>query len=526
MEQIAIVGIGCRYAGGVTDASSLWEFLLDKRDGVVEIPADRWSLAKYYDADPEAPGRMYTRRGAFLTDPLWEFDADFFGVSAREAAILDPQQRLLLEVAWEALEDAGVAGQAIGGSVGVFVGGFTTDNMLARLSPLSRSAINRHTAMSFSLTLLSNRISHAFDFRGPSMTIDTACSSSLVAFHQAATAMAAGDCELALVGGVNVIFKPETSIMMCKGRFLASDGRSKSFDAAADGYGRGEGAGMVVLKRLDAALRDHDRIYAVVRGSGVNQDGRTPSIPVPNPVAQEELALRVCRDAGLSPHEIAFIEAHGTGTPVGDPIEMSAMGKVYGTAADRVERLYVGSLKSSIGHTEAASGIAGLIKAALTVQHRMIAPQGWLETLNPAIPFEQLNIEIPHRSDPHSRHLSHRFGGGEQFRLRRHQRPRHPRTATRQRLLDARLGRTGVSDPADIRPQRRRRSRTCRRLRRSPRSDPQTLRCGRRGVDPPGTPSVPRRVPLHEHRRPGDSTAGIRGWSESCRSAYRQQFCT
>ena len=328
MDKIAIVGIGCRFAGGVTDASSLWQFLLDKRDGVVEVPADRWSLAKFYDADPEAPGRMYTRRGGFLTESIWDFDADFFGISAREASIMDPQQRLLLEVSWEALEDAGLSGQAIGGSVGVFVGGFTTDSSMVRLSPSARMDMNAHTAMSSSLTLLSNRVSYTFDFHGPSMTIDTACSSSLVAFHQATTALAAGDCDLALVGGVNVMFRPETFISMCKGRFLSFDGRSKSFDAAADGYGRGEGAGMVVLKRLDAARRDRDRIYAVVRGSGTNQDGRTTAIPVPNPDAQAALAKRVCRVAGVEPHQVAFIEAHGTGTAVGDPIEMSALGEV------------------------------------------------------------------------------------------------------------------------------------------------------------------------------------------------------
>ena len=231
---------------------------------------------------------------------------------------MDPHQRLLLEVAWEALDDAGLTRQAIGGSVGVFVGGFTSDCVLARLTPSARSAINGHTSMSHSYTLLSNRLSFAFDLHGPSMTIDTACSSSLVAFHQAVKAMSAGECELALAGGVNVMFRPETSIEMCKGRFLAIDGRSKSFDAAADGYGRGEGAGMVLLKHLDAALRDRDRIYAVVRGSGANQDGRTVAIPVPNPVAQQALALRVCGEAEIEPHEIAFVEAHGTGTAVGE----------------------------------------------------------------------------------------------------------------------------------------------------------------------------------------------------------------
>ena len=400
MDQIAIVGIGCHFAGGVTDAASLWQFLLEKRDGIVEVPADRWSLAKYYDADPDAPGRMYTRKGGFLTESIWDFDADFFGIPPREASLMDPQQRLLLEVSWEALDDAGLTGQAIGGSVGVFVGGFTSDCVLARLTPSARSAINGHTSMSHSYTLLSNRLSFAFDLHGPSMTIDTACSSSLVAFHQAVKAMSAGECELALAGGVNVMFRPETSIEMCKGRFLAIDGRSKSFDAAADGYGRGEGAGMVLLKHLDAALRDRDRIYAVVRGSGANQDGRTVAIPVPNPVAQQALALRVCGEAEIEPHEIAFVEAHGTGTAVGDPIEVSSLGTVYGAAAERRERLYVGSIKPSIGHTEAASGIAGVIKAALTVYHRVMAPQGWLDTLNPAIPFDRLNVEIPTEVKP------------------------------------------------------------------------------------------------------------------------------
>src|SRR5574340_652183 len=359
------------------------------------MPSNRWSLDKYYDPDPDAPGRMYTRRGGFLTDSLWDFDPEFFGISPREASILDPQQRLLLEVSWEALDDAGLAGSVSGRSVGVYVGGFTSDSVVARMTASARPFISGHTSMSSSFTLLSNRISYVYNLQGPSMTIDTACSSSLVAFHQATRAIVGGECELALTGGVNAMLQPETFVSMCKGRFLAVDGRSKSFDASADGYGRGEGAGIVVLKRLDAARRDGDRIYAVVRGTGSNQDGRTAAIPVPNPVAQEALARRVHEDAGIAPHEIAYVEAHGTGTAIGDQLEMSALGNVYGAVDDRPEPLAVGSVKASIGHLEAAAGIASVIKAALTVQHRTIVPPAWLETLNPEIPFDDLNLYVP-----------------------------------------------------------------------------------------------------------------------------------
>ncbi|HEY5841335.1 MAG TPA: type I polyketide synthase, partial [Mycobacterium sp.] len=377
------------------DASSYWKFLLGKGDGVVDIPADRWSVEKYYDPDPEAPGRMYTRRGGFLRDCLWDFDPEFFGISPREASIMDIQQRLLLEVSWEALDDAGLAGCVAGRSVGVYVGAFTADSAITRVGMSARMDMSGHTPMSYTLTLLSNRISYVLDLQGPSMTIDTACSSSLVAFHQATRAIVAGECDVALAGGVNAITQPETFVSMCKGRFLAPDGRSKAFDASADGYGRGEGAGVVVLKRLEAARRDGDRIYAVVRATGVNQDGKTAAIPVPNPLAQERLARRVCAQAGVAPREVAYVEAHGTGTPVGDPIEISALGKVYGESSGRREPLFVGSVKASIGHLEAAAGIAGLIKTALMVHHRTIVPQGWLESPNPDIPFNDLNIVVP-----------------------------------------------------------------------------------------------------------------------------------
>ncbi|WP_433201247.1 type I polyketide synthase [Nocardia sp. CA-107356] len=398
MSDAAIVGIGCRFPGGIDSPGTFWDFLVRKGDGIVEVPADRWSLDKFYDPDPEAPGRMYTRRGGFLTQSLWEFDADFFGISQREASIMDPQQRLLLEVAWEALDDGGMAGRIAGRDIGVFVGGFMNDNAVGR--NVVRSAINSHTPTSSSHTLLSARIAFLLDLRGPTMTIDTACSSSLVALHQAVQSLALGECSSAIVGGANAMLQPETFISMCKGRFLSVDGRCKSFDASADGYGRGEGAGAVILKPLDAAVRDGDRIYAVVRGSGVNQDGRTLAVPVPNPVAQEELARRVHTKAGIAPQEIGYVEAHGTGTPVGDPAEMAALGAVYGAVEGRTEPLPVGSVKANIGHTEAAAGVAGVIKAALTVHHRTIAPQAWLDQLNPEIPFDELRLRVPMATEP------------------------------------------------------------------------------------------------------------------------------
>jgi acyl transferase domain-containing protein/threonine dehydrogenase-like Zn-dependent dehydrogenase/acyl carrier protein len=392
--------MGCRFPGGIHNATELWDFLMAKGDGMIEVPADRWNLDRFYSPDPDAPGRMYTRRGGFLTDSLWEFDSEYFGISPREAAIMDPQQRLLLETAVEALDDAGLAGQVAGRAVGVYMGGFMADNQAARHMGPARTAISSHTATSGTHTMLSNRLSFALDLTGPSMTIDTACSSSLVAIHEATQAVIRGEAELALAGGVNAMLRPETFISMCKGRFLAPDGRCKTFDAAADGYARGEGAGIIVLKPMDAAQADRDRIYAVIRASGTNQDGRTSGITVPNPVAQAHLARRVIAQSGIDPADIGFVEAHGTGTAVGDPLEMEALGQVFGTAPGRRTALVVGSIKASIGHTEAAAGVASVMKAALITRHRTIPPQGWLRELNPAIAWQELNIRVPVEAEP------------------------------------------------------------------------------------------------------------------------------
>ena len=391
---VAIVGMGCRLPGGVYTPNQYWDFMLRRGDGIVEVPAERWNVDLFYDADPDAPGRAYTRHGGFVTTSPWDFDAEFFGISPREAEVMDPQQRWVLEVAWEALDDAGMAGRVSGRDVGVYVGGFMSDNLVRRHLPSARRAVDSRTATSGSLAMVSNRLSHALDLRGPSMTIDTACSSSLVAIHEATQAIAHGECEVALAGGVNVMVHPEVFVTMCKGGFLSPDGRSKSFDAAADGYGRGEGAGIIVLKPVEAAVHDGDRIYAVIEGTGANQDGRTMGITVPNGTAQRDLALRVCAQTGLSPDQVGYVEAHGTGTAVGDPIEVTALGEAYGRAGSRSRPLLIGSVKAAIGHLEAAAGVAGVIKAALAVHHSTIPPQARLDTLNPAIPFGDLNIEV------------------------------------------------------------------------------------------------------------------------------------
>ncbi|WP_054811957.1 type I polyketide synthase [Nocardia arizonensis] len=400
MSDVAVVGIGCRYAGGVDSPESFWDFLIDKRDGVVDIPPQRWDYRRFYDPDRRTPGRMYTKRAAFMTADPWEFDPDFFGISPREAASMDPQQRLILEVAWEALDDAGIAGRVTGRPVGVYVGAFTLDQLAVSVAGDALPHVDMHTAVGASYTMLSNRIAYALNLVGPAVTLDTACSSSLVALHLACQALDNGDCEVAMAGGVTMLLQPEPFVSMCKGGFLAADGRSKPFDAAADGYGRGEGSGMVVLKRLADAERDGDRIYAVVKATGSNQDGRTTAITVPNADLQEALAKTVTERAGIAPHEVTYVEAHGTGTPVGDPLELRAIGRAYGRVPGRTGPLGVGSVKGQLGHTEAASGIASVIKSALAIAHRTIAPQGWLDEPNPEIPFDELGIRLQLEAEP------------------------------------------------------------------------------------------------------------------------------
>lgn len=393
-EALAIVGMAGRFPGKGEDLAGFWQLLSEGGITVSEVPAERWDWRRHFSANPEAPGRCYVRHANFLKGDMRAFDAGFFGISPREAEVMDPQQRLILEVAWEAIEGAGQDLARLAASrTGVYVGAFTLDNLIGRMGGSSRFAAGPHTAVGSTMTILSNRISHAFDLKGPSLSVDTACSSSLVAFHLACQALWNGEIDTALAGGVNVMVRPEYVIAMCKGHFLAPDGRSKSFDAAGNGYGRGEGAGVMILKPLAKAQVDGDRILALVRATGANQDGRTDGITVPNGEAQQSLMAEVLTHAGLAPADIRYVEAHGTGTALGDPIETRAIGSVLG--ADRDEPLLVGSVKANIGHLEAASGVAGLIKLVLSLQHRQIPPVAGLTNLNPAIDFSGLGIEAP-----------------------------------------------------------------------------------------------------------------------------------
>lgn len=396
-KPIAVIGMGCRFPGGASDPDRFWQLLVSGENAVVDAPEERWNYKKFYDEDPEKPGKMYVTKGAFLQEPIDEFDSHFFGVSPREASTYDPQQRLLLEVSWEAMENAGIDPDRLAGSdTGVFIGAFMVDNLMTQINADNYNNIGPHTATCFTMTMLSNRISYAYDLCGPSFTIDTACSSSLVATHQACRAIHNGECSMALAGGVAVDLRPEPFIVLCKAQMLAADGCSKSFDSRADGYGRGEGAGVVLLKSLSDAIRDGDPVQSVIVATGVNQDGQTQGISVPNPEAQTKLIKQVCERANISPNQIQYIEAHGTGTPLGDPIEAKALGKTIG--ADRDESLcIVGSAKATVGHTEAAAGVVGLIKSTLCLEKHQVPPQANLLNPNPDIPFAELGLKLPRK---------------------------------------------------------------------------------------------------------------------------------
>ncbi|GHF51340.1 polyketide synthase 12 [Amycolatopsis bartoniae] len=412
-EPVAIVGIGCRYPGGVADLRGFWEMLEAGTDAITDIPEDRWRTTDYFDADKATPGRMFVRQGGFLHTPVDEFDAGFFGMSPREAAALDPQQRLLLEVTWESLEDAGIPpSSTASANVGVFVGGFTFDAATLQLSESNQHLVSSATPTGVSMTMLAARLSYAFDWRGPAFTVDTACSSSLVALHQACTALALGDCDLAVAGGVNVMVNPVTSILMSKGQFLSPDARCKSFDHRANGYARGEGAGILVLKPLSAALRDGDRIHSVIRGTAVNQDGRTPGITVPRVESQRTLIERACQVGGVEPASVGYFEAHGTGTAAGDPVEATAIGEVLGDSGDTH---WMGSVKSNFGHTEAAAGVAGVIKATMCLQRGEIPPNLHFEKPNPRIPFDRLPIRVPTEMVPFPERNEPRRAGVNSF---------------------------------------------------------------------------------------------------------------
>lgn len=394
-EPIAIVGIGCRFPGGANNPEAYWRLLENRVDAIVDVPPNRWDLRRFYDPDPARPGKTYVCQAGFLQEDPFLFDPTFFGISPREAEHLDPQQRLLLEATWEAFEDAGIQAERLAGSgAGVFIGGFTADQHLLMLSPANRDLLCGHSPTGNCMTVLASRISYTFDLQGPALTIDTACSSSLVALHNACRSLWDDECDLAIAGGANVMLKPEYFVAMSKGRFLSPDARCRAFDKDASGYARGEGAGIVILKRLSQAVRDRDRIYALIRGTGVNQDGQTSGMPMPNPLAQERLIKEVCRRAGVAPHEIVYVEAHGTGTQAGDPAEAAALNRALKPGRPQSDVCWVGSVKTNIGHLEAAAGVAGLIKAALCLNRRQVPPNLHFRTPNPKIPFEEYCIRV------------------------------------------------------------------------------------------------------------------------------------
>lgn len=400
-EPVAIVGIGCRFPGGADTPEAFWKLLISGRDAIVDVPSDRWDIRRFYDSDPEKPGKMYIRRGGFLKEKIDHFDANFFNISPREGESMDPQQRLLLEVAWEALEDAGLDAKKIKGTqAGVYIGAFTLDYKVLQFDSANRHLINSTSPAGSTMGILANRLSHFFDFHGPSITIDTACSSSLAVFHFACRALWFGECDMALCGGVNVMLKPEYPIAMCKGRFLSADARCKTFDSSADGYARGEGAGIVVLKLLSKALEDRDPIYALIRSTGINHDGCTTGISSPSRSAQEVLLRNVYQRAGIVSSQVQYVEAHGTGTQAGDIAEAFAIGNILGKGRSSKNKLIVGTVKTNIGHLEAAAGIAGIIKTALCLKYKLIPPNLHFRDPNPSIPFNDLRIRIPQALEP------------------------------------------------------------------------------------------------------------------------------
>jgi acyl transferase domain-containing protein/SAM-dependent methyltransferase len=396
--SIAIVGMGLRLPGGMRNESSLWHVLENGVDTISEIPADRWDVAAYYDPDPDKPGKMNTRYGSFLKDAD-QFDAEFFGVSPREAVSMDPQHRLLMETSWEALENAAIAPASLGGSqTGVFVGIGNSDYW--RMAYRDEEQIDAYSALGNSYSVAAGRLSYFLGLHGPSMAVDTACSASLVAVHLACRSLRSGECTLALAGGVNLILSPEANINFSKSRMLAPDGRCKTFDASADGYVRAEGCGVVVLKTLSAARADGNRILAVIRGSAVNQDGRSGGLTAPNGPAQEAVIRAALASAGVAPHEISYLEAHGTGTSLGDPIEVRAASAVLCKDRPHASPLMIGSIKTNIGHLEAAAGVAGLLKVVLALQKKAIPPHLHLKQKSPHIDWDNLPIVVPTKLTP------------------------------------------------------------------------------------------------------------------------------
>ncbi|WP_329172493.1 type I polyketide synthase [Streptomyces sp. NBC_01477] len=434
-EPVAVVGMACRFAGGADTPEAFWDLLLDGRDGIKEVPEERWRPYEAAGPDHAAALRRATRWGGFLDD-IEGFDTEFFGLSPREAELMDPQQRLLLEVAWESLEQAGIPPRDLAGTdAGVFVGIGSDDYGRRLLEDLP--GIEAWTGIGSAMCAAANRISYALDLQGPSLAVDTACSASLVAVHLACQSLRAGESDVTLAGGVNLIISPGLTLTLDAAGATAPDGRSKSFDSSADGYGRGEGCGLLVLKRLADARRDGDNVLAVIRGSSVNQDGRTNGIMAPSGTAQEHVLDLACRRAGVEPASVDYVEAHGTGTRLGDPLEAGALSAVFGRGRPDDEPCLIGSVKPNIGHLEAAAGIASLIKVVLALSNGEIPPSLNYSEGNPAIDWDTSGLRVvtertawPQRPDRPVRAGVSGFGyGGTIAHIVMEQAPQTPRPA-------------------------------------------------------------------------------------------------
>lgn len=395
-EPIAVIGMGCRFPGGANNPDLFWQLLSEGRDAVIEIPPERWDMDKYYDADPEAPGKMTVRHGGILKD-VDKFDAQFFGISPREAAVLDPQQRLLLEVSWEALENAGIVPATLHGSAtGVYVGITTSEyERVCQHHDISLHTDNNHIAYMGTgndTCAASGRLSYSLGLTGPSLSVNTACSSSLVAAHLACESLRHRTSNLAIAGGVNLTLVPDVYVIFSKAGMLSPGGRCRTFDAAADGYVRGEGCGILILKRYSDAVADGDKVLALIRGSAVNQDGRSSGLTVPNGPSQQAVIRQALKNSGISPEQVSYLEAHGTGTALGDPIEVGAIGEVFGE--QREHPLLIGSAKTNIGHLESGAGAAGLIKTILALKHAEIPPSLHFNEPSPHIAWDKLAIKV------------------------------------------------------------------------------------------------------------------------------------
>lgn len=399
-EPIAVIGMGCRFPGNADSPDAFWQLLKEGRDAVGEVPPQRWDVDAYYDPDPDAPGKMSAREAGFLSQ-VDSFDAPFFGISAREATSLDPQQRLLLEVSWEALEHANQASERVFDSkTGVFVGICSNDYNKMIWETGGAANVDAFCATGNALSLAAGRISYALGLKGPSLSVDTACASSLVALHLACQHLRTSECDLAIASGVNLLLSPDTSIAFSRARMLDPSGRCKTFDANASGYARGEGAGAVVLKRLSDAQKDGDHILAVIKGSAVSHNGRSSSLVAPNGPAQQAVMRQALAMSGVDPKQIGYVEVQGTGTAVGQSLEVSAITSALAREEGASAPLYVGSVKTNFGHLEGASGIASLIKVILSLQHQTIPAHLHFQEPNTYINWEAGTVKVPTQSVP------------------------------------------------------------------------------------------------------------------------------